>query len=75
MNDGELQQYLYDHIPQSEAMQAHGKDRRRLFTAERQLEANINHRDSVFGGSASSIAIIAAWSHLHMRIRAEGLDP
>lgn len=76
MNEAEFQQYLYDHIPQSAAMQVSveriGIDDSILSAP---LAPNINHRDSVFGGSASSIAILAAWAHLHMRIRAEGLGP
>jgi thioesterase domain-containing protein len=35
------------------------------------LAPNINHRDTVFGGSASAIAILAAWSALYVRMRAE----
>ena len=37
------------------------------------LAPNINHRDTVFGGSASAVAILAAWSMLHLRLSAEGL--
>ncbi len=36
------------------------------------LLPNINHRDTVFGGSASSLAILAAWSLLHTKLTAEG---
>jgi thioesterase domain-containing protein len=35
------------------------------------LAPNINHRDTVFGGSASAVAILAAWSALYVRMRAE----
>jgi len=74
MNKTDLQQYLYDHIPQSAAMQVAVE---RIAESEVVLSAplapNINHRDSLFGGSASSIAILAAWSFLHTRIRAQGL--
>jgi len=38
------------------------------------LAPNINHRETVFGGSASALAILAAWSLLHTRMRAENLD-
>lgn len=76
MIESELQQYLYDHIPQSAAMQVKvesiGKECTILSAP---LEANINHRDSVFGGSASSIAILTAWSHLHCRMKATGVSP
>lgn len=37
------------------------------------LAPNINHRDTVFGGSASAVAILAAWSMLHLCLSAEGL--
>jgi thioesterase domain-containing protein len=35
------------------------------------LEPNINHRETVFGGSASALAILSAWSLLHTRLQAE----
>jgi thioesterase domain-containing protein len=37
------------------------------------LAPNINHRDTVFGGSASAVAILAAWSLLHVRMHAQGV--
>jgi len=37
------------------------------------LAPNINHRETVFGGSASAVAILAAWSMLHLGLTAEGL--
>jgi len=30
------------------------------------LAPNINHRDTVFGGSASALAILSAWALLHV---------
>lgn len=38
------------------------------------LGPNINHRESVFGGSASAVAILAAWALLYVRLRAIGVD-
>jgi thioesterase domain-containing protein len=32
------------------------------------LQANINHRDTVFGGSASALAILSAWTLLFVRL-------
>ncbi|MDH4275511.1 MAG: thioesterase domain-containing protein, partial [Gammaproteobacteria bacterium] len=32
------------------------------------LAPNINHRETVFGGSASAVAILAAWTLLHVRL-------
>ena len=37
------------------------------------LAPNINHRETVFGDSASAVAILAAWSMLHLGLTAEGL--
>ncbi|WAK03331.1 YiiD C-terminal domain-containing protein [Methylobacter sp. YRD-M1] len=37
------------------------------------LAPNINHRGTVFGGSASAVAILAAWSLLHTRLFGEGI--
>lgn len=74
MTEAELQQYLYEHIPQSAAMEVSVEDiGQESVTLSAPLAPNINHRDSLFGGSASSIAILAAWSFLHTRIRTEGL--
>lgn len=67
-----LQQYLHDHIPLSKAMQIS------ILSIEEtsvQLSAplapNINHQDTVFGGSASAVAILAAWSLLYTRLESE----
>ena len=37
------------------------------------LAPNINHCETMFGGSASAVAILAAWSMLHLGLTAEGL--
>ena len=37
------------------------------------LAPNINHCDTVFRGSASAVAILAAWSVVRVRMLAEGL--
>lgn len=64
-----LQDYLYGHIPLSKAMAVEVK------TASPQgvrlaapLAPNINHRDTVFGGSASAVAILSAWALLHVSL-------
>src|SRR5580658_2826783 len=33
------------------------------------LAPNVNHRATVFGGSASTLAILSAWSLLHVRLQ------
>src|SRR5262245_966332 len=69
-----LESYLHAHIPLSQAMQVRveevGRDRIVLGAP---LAPNINHRETLFGGSASAIAILAAWSLLSTRLRSEGI--
>ena len=75
MTPQQLQQYLYDHIPLSAAMQVQVlavSGGEVLLGAP--LEPNINHRQTVFGGSASALAILAAWSLLHTRLKSEGIS-
>jgi len=62
-----LQDYLYAHIPLSKAMGVEVKTATPqgvLLSAP--LAPNINHRDTVFGGSASALAILSAWALLHV---------
>lgn len=74
MSPHELEAYLHEHIPLSRAMQvtAVAADPESV-VLRAPLAPNINHRDTVFGGSASAVAILAAWSLLHVRLRAQGL--
>lgn len=69
----EIERCLREHIPISAAMgvrmiacDEHG------VRLQAPLAANINHRATVFGGSASAVAIPAAWTFLHFTLRAEG---
>src|ERR1700761_2285453 len=74
MDPRELEDYLHAHIPLSAAMQvAVVAVQAQGVTLRAPLAPNINHRDTVFGGSASAVAILAAWSLLHTRMRAEGV--
>jgi thioesterase domain-containing protein len=70
----EVERYLHDHIPISSAMGV------RVVSCDSAgvrlgapLAANINHRATVFGGSASAVAILAAWTYLHVSLRGSGL--
>ena len=71
---GEVEQYLHRHIPITREMgigvAAIDEEGVRL-TAP--LEPNINHRSTVFGGSASAVASLAAWTLVHVRLRERGL--
>ncbi len=73
MTGAELETYLHDHIPLSRAMAVRVvslADDKVILAAP--LGPNINHRDTVFGGSASAVAILSAWSLLHLRLTAVG---
>lgn len=75
MDTQQLQEYLHTHIPLSAAM---GVEVCSASDAEVVLGAplgpNINHRETVFGGSVSALAILAAWSLLHVRLSDAGLS-
>lgn len=69
-----LERYLHEHIPLSAAMQV------RVVSADPEgvtlaapLAPNINHRETVFGGSASALAILAGWSLV--RVALEDREP
>lgn len=76
MDAHELQRYLHDHIPLTEAMGVSVESAEEGKVVLRApLEPNINHRDTVFGGSASALAILAGWALVHVRMRALGHSP
>ena len=74
VSPGELERYLHEHIPLSRAMAvsvvAVASDHVLL---KAPLAPNINHRETVFGGSAAALAMLAAWSLLHIRLRQQGI--
>ena len=74
MQPGELAQYIHERIPLSKAMGvsvvAVEDD---AITLQAPLEPNLNHRQTVFGGSASALAILASWALLHVRLQAAGI--
>lgn len=75
MKSAELEHYLHDHIPLSRAMQvAVVRADEEAVVLRAPLAPNINHRDTVFGGSASAVAILAAWSLLHVKLQGAGLQ-
>jgi thioesterase domain-containing protein len=74
MTPSELQHYLHQHIPLSLAMQVSVADvapHEVLLCAP--LAPNINHMGTVFGGSASTLAILAAWALLQTRLDSAGI--
>lgn len=69
-----VEAYLHEHIPISRAMEiavAEASTERVALGAP--LEPNVNHRSTVFGGSCASVAILAAWTLVHLRVQETGL--
>jgi thioesterase domain-containing protein len=65
-----LQQFLHERFPLSRTMGVE------VVTATTEgvtlsapLEPNVNHHDTVFGGSASAVAILSAWALLYLRLK------
>ncbi len=71
----ELEEYLRFHIPISAYMGVQVLDANfDHIQLKFPLEPNINHRQSVFGGSESSAAILSAWSLLWVRFKLNGIS-
>jgi thioesterase domain-containing protein len=75
MGPAELEAYLRERIPLSRALAVEVIEAGpgRVIVAA-PLEPNLNHRDTVFGGSAYAVAVLAAWSVVLLRLRSDGLD-
>jgi thioesterase domain-containing protein len=70
-----LQRYLHDHIPLSKAMGVEVVEATDAgVTLAAPLAPNINHRETVFGGSASAVAILSAWTLMYLRLKSEQLN-
>jgi thioesterase domain-containing protein len=74
INEKDLEHYVHTHIPLTKAM---GVEIRKASFEEvvlfAPLEPNINHQGTVFGGSASTLAILAAWCLLYARLKQQGV--
>jgi thioesterase domain-containing protein len=69
-----MQRYLHQCIPLSAAM---GVQVRSASVVQVKLAAplapNVNHTETVFGGSAAAVATLSAWTLLHLRLEDCGL--
>lgn len=66
--------YLHEHIPLTMHMGVVVTDYDECavrLTAP--LEPNLNHRNTAFGGSLSTLGIMAGWTLLHLRLLDEGI--
>ena len=69
MTPAELTTYLRTNIPLTIAMEVSAiRVAPDTVVLEAPLAPNINHRKTVFGGSASALGILAAWSLVHLRL-------
>lgn len=65
-----VEQYLHEHIPLSKAMAVSVtsiNENGVILSAP--LLPNINHRSTVFGGSISAVAILSAWTFVHVQLQ------
>jgi thioesterase domain-containing protein len=68
-----LEQYLHRKIPLSAAMEVSVRSATPdSVVLAAPLAPNINHQSTVFGGSASALGILAAWSLVHKRLAEQG---
>lgn len=69
-----LRSYLHDHIPLSRAMAVEVLEASADHVLiEAPLEPNINMHGTMFGGSAATLALLAAWSVVHLNLESAGL--
>lgn len=66
--------YLHTHIPISQAMGVRVDTANdNLVTLTAPLKPNINHSETVFGGSAAAVATLAAWTLIMFRMKSQEL--
>jgi thioesterase domain-containing protein len=75
MTPEELTAYLRSNIPLTGAMEVSAISvAPDAVVIEAPLAPNINHRKTAFGGSASALGIVAAWSLVHLRLTETSLE-
>ena len=69
-----LRTYLHDHIPLSRAMAVEVLEASAAHVLlEAPLEPNINMHGTMFGGSSATLALLAAWSVMHLKLETSGI--
>ena len=69
METSALENYLHEQIPASKLLEVRVKSCSELeIQLVAPLNPNINHKNTVFGGSLSVIAVLAGWSLVYMRL-------
>jgi thioesterase domain-containing protein len=73
--EARVQRYLYQAIPLSAAMGVEVRNAGiRHVKLAAPLKPNVNHTETVFGGSAAALATLSAWTLLHLRLEEAQLD-
>jgi thioesterase domain-containing protein len=73
MDDEDVQAYIYEHIPIVEKNRFTIADADAPYVTVRgALADHVNHRGSGFGGSISTVLILAAWATVRNILRANG---
>src|SRR5262245_21829556 len=71
----EVERYLHQNIPLSAAMGVRvGSATPHRVELAAPLAPNINHQSTVFGGSASALAMLSAWTLVHLGLRHEKIE-
>ena len=74
MSTSALVNFLHTQIPLSRAMDVSVVEASaEQVVLEAPLEPNINVHGTMFGGSVSTLGLLAAWSVLHLRLEAAGI--
>jgi thioesterase domain-containing protein len=75
MDIKQLEQYIHAEIPLSNAMAIEVREAsNEKVVLYAPLEPNINHMDTIFGGSASAAALRSAWCLVHSKLEHAGLN-
>lgn len=75
MSPSEFQKYLHEHIPLSRAMEIQVREiSPESVVLGAPLLPNINQHHTLFGGSASTLAILAGWSLVYTRLLGTGSE-
>ena len=69
MTQQALQEYFHNHIPLSKAMAVEVEAATpQVVRLAAPLAPNTNHHGTVFGGSASAVAVLSSWGLLHVAL-------
>ena len=75
LTNDDVKNYLYENIPITKHLGVEVKEYSDLsLKLSAPIKNNINHRESAFGGSISSLVILSGWTLLHLKLLEAGID-